>query len=179
MPRRLDRATRGRRGAGQDASPQGRPFKPGWAKEVHVWRFSCAWKFLAAIIVTIILMVWSITLNAPLEETGKPQTSPLKPGESAVVFPRLAGNAGLLRSLDRRGGHAHPNHRRPDGHSLYRHQPSCAGYYTWKQRKFAIGTFLFGFIILWVSMIFIGTSSAAPMAVVLARADMDHNPAHL
>jgi len=28
--------------------------------------------------------------------------------------------------------------------------------------QIAIGTFLFGFIILWVSMIFIGTSSAAP-----------------
>src|SRR2546425_844346 len=40
--------------------------------------------------------------------------------------------------------------------------PLGSGYYTWKQRKFAIGTFLFGFIILWVSMIFIGTFIRGP-----------------
>ena len=40
--------------------------------------------------------------------------------------------------------------------------PLGAGYYTWKQRKFAIGTFLFGFIILWVAMIIIGTFIRGP-----------------
>ena len=40
--------------------------------------------------------------------------------------------------------------------------PLGSGYYTWKQRKFAIGTFLFGFIILWVSMIIIGTFIRGP-----------------
>src|ERR1700738_5340550 len=44
------------------------PFQPGWQKEVHVWPFLLRMEFLAAIIVTIILMVWSITLNAPLDE---------------------------------------------------------------------------------------------------------------
>jgi len=37
------------------------PFKPGWAKEVHVWPFLLRIEFLAAIIVTIILMIWSMT----------------------------------------------------------------------------------------------------------------------
>jgi hypothetical protein len=32
------------------------PFQPGWAKEVHVWPFLLRIEFLAAIIVTIILM---------------------------------------------------------------------------------------------------------------------------
>src|SRR6266478_3797031 len=40
--------------------------------------------------------------------------------------------------------------------------PLGSGYYTWKQRKFAISTFLFGFVILWVSMIFIGTFIRGP-----------------
>ena len=40
--------------------------------------------------------------------------------------------------------------------------PLGSGYYTWKQRKFAIGTFLFGFIVLWVSMIIIGTFIRGP-----------------
>src|SRR5258708_21386072 len=39
------------------------PFKAGWAKEVHVWPFLLRIEFLAAIIVTIILMVCSITLH--------------------------------------------------------------------------------------------------------------------
>ena len=34
------------------------PFRPGWAKEVHVWPFLLRIEFLAAIIVTIILMIW-------------------------------------------------------------------------------------------------------------------------
>src|SRR6516164_1035803 len=42
------------------------PFKPGWAKEVHVWPFLLRIEFLAAIIVTAVLMVWSISLSAPL-----------------------------------------------------------------------------------------------------------------
>src|SRR5207237_935888 len=40
--------------------------------------------------------------------------------------------------------------------------PLGGGYYTWKQRKFSIGTFLFGFIVLWVSMIIIGTFIRGP-----------------
>src|SRR5258708_33861738 len=48
------------------------PFKPGWQKEVHVWPFLLRAEFLAAIIVTIILMVWSITLNAPLDDPANP-----------------------------------------------------------------------------------------------------------
>ena len=40
--------------------------------------------------------------------------------------------------------------------------PLGNGYYTYRQRKFAIWTFLFGFIGLWVSMIVIGTFIRGP-----------------
>jgi hypothetical protein len=40
--------------------------------------------------------------------------------------------------------------------------PLGNGYYTYKQRKFSILTFLFGFIALWVSMIVIGTIIRGP-----------------
>ena len=122
------------------------PFRPGWAKEVHVWPFLLRIEFLAAIIVTIILMVWSITLNAPLQEPANPNLT-MNPAKAPVVFPRATGNAGLLRSMDCGRRHADDHHCRPDGHSLCRHEPARQRYYTWKQRKFAIGTFLFGFII--------------------------------
>src|SRR5437763_7768586 len=48
------------------------PFRPGWQKEVHVWPFLLRIEFLAAIIITIILMVWSIKLYDTLEETSNP-----------------------------------------------------------------------------------------------------------
>jgi hypothetical protein len=40
--------------------------------------------------------------------------------------------------------------------------PLGNGYYTYKQRKFSILTFIFGFIVLWVSMIVIGTLIRGP-----------------
>ena len=41
------------------------PWRPGWARELHVWPYLVRIEFLAAVIVTVILFVWSITLNAP------------------------------------------------------------------------------------------------------------------
>src|SRR5450432_1640230 len=137
------------------------PFKPGWAKEVHVWPYLLRIEFLAAIIVTIILMVWSITLNAPLEEpanttlTMNPAKAPwyflglqemlvyFDPWMAGVIFPTLI-IIGLMviPYIDS--------------------NPLGNGYYTYKQRKFSILTFLFGFIALWVSMIVIGTIIRGP-----------------
>ena len=75
-------------------------------------------EFLAAIIVTIILMVWSISLNAPLEEPANPNLT-MNPAKAPWYFLGLAGDARLLRSLDRRRRAADHDHRRPDGHSLH------------------------------------------------------------
>src|SRR5438309_1597822 len=44
-------------------------------------------------------------------------------GQGPLVLPRLAGNAGLFRSMDRWRGHADPHHRRINGDSIHRHQP--------------------------------------------------------
>jgi quinol---cytochrome c reductase cytochrome c subunit, bacillus type len=61
------------------------PFKPGWQKEVHVWPFLLRIEFLAAIIVTAILMVWSITLNAPMEEPANPNVT-MNPAKAPWYF---------------------------------------------------------------------------------------------
>src|SRR4051812_47952353 len=45
-----------------------------------------------------------------------------EPVESAMVFPWIAGDAGLLRSLDCRRYDARFNHRRFNGYSVYRHE---------------------------------------------------------
>jgi hypothetical protein len=137
------------------------PFKQGWQKEVHVWPFLLRIEFLAAIIVTIILMVWSITLNAPLEEPANPNLT-MNPAKAPWYFlglqemlvyfdPWIAGV--VMPTLIIVGLMVIP---------YIDTNPLGSGYYTWKQRKFSISTFLFGFVILWVAMILIGTFIRGP-----------------
>jgi hypothetical protein len=137
------------------------PWKPGWAKEVHVWPFLLRIEFLAAIIVTLILMIWSITLNAPLEEPSNP-TLTMNPSKAPWYFlglqemlvyfdPWIAGV--VMPSLIIVGLMVVP---------YIDANPLGNGYYTFKQRKSAILTFIFGFIVLWVTMIVIGTLIRGP-----------------
>ncbi len=137
------------------------PWKPGWAKEVHVWPYLLRIEFLAAIIVTVLLIVWSITLNAPLEEPANP-TLTMNPSKAPWYFlglqemlvyfdPWMAGV--VFPTLIILGLMVIP---------YIDENPLGNGYYTFKQRKFAILTFVFGFIILWVTMIVIGTLIRGP-----------------
>ena len=137
------------------------PFKAGWQKEIHVWPFLLRVEFLAAIIVTIILMVWSITLSAPLEEPANPNLT-MNPAKAPWYFlglqemlvyfdPWIAGV--VMPTLIIVGLMVIP---------YIDTNPLGSGYYTLKQRGFSIGTFVFGFIILWVSMIIIGTFIRGP-----------------
>jgi hypothetical protein len=137
------------------------PFRPGWQKEVHVWPFLLRVEFLAAIIVTIILMVWSITLSAPLEEPSNPNLT-MNPAKAPWYFlglqemlvyfdPWIAGV--VMPTLIIIGLMVIP---------YVDTNPMGSGYYTIKQRKFSIGTFCFGFIVLWIAMIIIGTFIRGP-----------------
>ncbi|HWC00856.1 MAG TPA: hypothetical protein VG672_29320 [Bryobacteraceae bacterium] len=137
------------------------PYQPGWAKEVHVWPYLLRIEFLAAIILTIILLVWSITLNAPLEEPANP-TLTMNPAKAPWYFlglqemlvyfdPWIAGV--VMPSLIIVGLMVIP---------YIDANPLGSGYYTFRQRKFAIWTFIVGFIVLWVSMIVIGTLIRGP-----------------
>ncbi len=137
------------------------PFQPGWQKEIHVWPFLLRVEFLAAIIVTVILMVWSITLNAPLEEPANPNLT-MNPAKAPWYFlglqemlvyfdPWIAGV--VMPTLIIIGLMAIP---------YIDTNPLGSGYYTFKQRKFAILTFCFGFLVLWVSFIIIGTFIRGP-----------------
>jgi hypothetical protein len=137
------------------------PFRPGWQKEVHVWPFLLRMEFLAAIIVTAILMVWSITMSAPLEEPANPNLT-MNPAKAPWYFlglqemlvyfdPWIAGV--VMPTLIIIGLMAIP---------YIDTNPLGAGYYTLKQRKFSIATFCFGFLVLWVSMIIIGTFIRGP-----------------
>lgn len=151
------------------------PWKPGWLREVHVWPYLLRIEFLAALIVTIILMVWSITMNAPLEEPANPNLT-MNPAKAPWYFlglqemlvyfdPWMAGV--VLPTLIIVGLMAIP---------YIDANPLGAGYYTYKQRKWAILTFLFGFIGLWVSMVIIGTFIRGPGWIWFwPGATWDHN----
>ena len=151
------------------------PWKPGWLREVHVWPYLLRIEFLAALIVTIILMVWSITMNAPLEEPANPNLT-MNPAKAPWYFlglqemlvyfdPWMAGV--VLPTLIIVGLMAIP---------YIDANPLGAGYYTFKQRKWAILTFLFGFIGLWVSMVIIGTFIRGPGWIWFwPGATWDHN----
>ncbi len=131
-------------------------------KRVHCFPFLVRVEFLAALIVTLLLMVWSIALNAPLEEPSNPNFTPnpskapwyfLGLQELLVYFdPWIAGV--VLPTLIIIGLMAIPY--------LDSEPNKGNGYYTFVERRFPILAFLFGFIGLWVVMVIIGTFVRGP-----------------
>ena len=136
------------------------PWRPHWSRELHVWPYLLRIEFLAVLIVTVILFVWSITLNAPLEEPSNPNLT-MNPSKAPWYFlglqemlvyfdPWIAGV--VMPSLMIVGLMAFP---------YVDSNPLGVGYYTWKQRKVAVGAFVWGFL-MWIALIFIGTFIRGP-----------------
>jgi cytochrome b/b6/petD-like protein len=129
--------------------------------KVHAWPHLVRAEFICAIVATIVLIVWSIVLNAPLEEPSNPTRTPnpskapwyfLGLQEMLVYFdPWIAGV--VLPSLIIVGLMVIP---------YIDINPRGNGYYTWKERKFAVSVYCFGFIILWVSLIVVGVFLRGP-----------------
>ena len=61
------------------------PWRPGWARELHVWPYLVRIEFLATVIVTVVLFIWSITLMAPLEEPANPNLT-MNPSKAPWYF---------------------------------------------------------------------------------------------
>jgi hypothetical protein len=129
--------------------------------ELQTWPYLLRKEFLAAIIVMIILMIWSIALDAPLEEPSDPSITPnpakapwyfLGLQEMLVYFdPWIAGV--MYPSLIVMGLMVIP---------YVDMNPKGNGYYTFKERKFAILTFCFGFHVLWIVLIIVGVFMRGP-----------------
>jgi len=116
---------------------------------------------LAIEVLAISLVVFSLFFNAPLEGIADPTHTPnpakapwyflglqemlvyFDPWMAGVVMPSLIiGGLIVIPYIDA--------------------NPLGSGYYTWKQRRFAIGTFCFGFMLLWLLMVVIGTFIRGP-----------------
>lgn len=136
------------------------PWRPGWARELHVWPYLVRIEFLAAVIVTVILFIWSITLNAPLEEPANPNLT-MNPSKAPWYFlglqemlvyfdPWIAGV--VMPSIIMIGLMVFP---------YVDSNPLGNGYYTLRQRRFAVLMFGIGFL-QWILLIVIGTFIRGP-----------------
>lgn len=129
--------------------------------KVYVWPYLCRNEFVCAIIIMLILAVWSIMIDAPLEEmsdiakTPNPSKAPwyfLALQEMLVYFdPWIAGV--VLPGLIVVGLIAIP---------YIDINPKGKGYYTIKERPFALAVFSFGFIVLWIVLMIVGTFLRGP-----------------
>lgn len=136
------------------------PFEKDWERELPVWPYLLRIEFLAALIVSVVLLVWAIALNAPLEEPANPNYSMslakapwyfVGLQEMLVYFdPWFAGV--VLPTLIIFGLLAFP---------YIDANPLGSGYYTLRQRGIALWCFGAGFF-LWLLLIFIGTFVRGP-----------------
>lgn len=129
--------------------------------KVHSWPHLVRAEFLCAILTMLLLLVWSLAVDAPLEEPADPSRTPnpskapwyflglqemlvfFDPWHAGVVLPSLIiVGLMLIPYLDI--------------------NPVGNGYYCFAARKYEILTFVLGFHILWVSLIIIGTFLRGP-----------------
>lgn len=129
--------------------------------KVLVWPDLVYTELICLILATAALTIWAIVAKAPLEQPANPAAAPnpakapwyflglqemlvyFDPWMAGVVYPGLI-IVGLM---------AIP---------FIDTNPKGNGYYTLAERPFSIFTFLFGFLILWVVLIFFGTFLRGP-----------------
>jgi hypothetical protein len=128
---------------------------------VWVWPDLVYTELISLILCSVLLIVWSIFLKAPLEQPANPANTPnpskapwyfLGLQEMLVYFdPWLAGV--VLPGLIIAGLIAIP---------YIDKNPKGNGYFTFAERKAEISIFLFGFAVLWASLIVLGTFLRGP-----------------
>jgi hypothetical protein len=137
------------------------PVEKDESDRVWVWPDLVYTELISLIVCSVILIVWSILLKAPLEQPANPAATPnpskapwyfLGLQEMLVYFdPWLAGV--VLPSLIIVGLICIP---------YIDKNPKGNGYYTFAERKAEITIFLFGFAVLWASLIVLGTFLRGP-----------------
>ncbi|HTK29039.1 MAG TPA: hypothetical protein VL309_05785 [Vicinamibacterales bacterium] len=137
------------------------PIEKEESDRVWVWPDLVYTELISLILCSVVLIVWSIFLKAPLEQPANPANTPnpskapwyfLGLQEMLVYFdPWLAGV--VLPGLIIVGLICIP---------YVDKNPKGNGYFTFKERKAEITIFLFGFAVLWASLIVLGTFLRGP-----------------
>ena len=137
------------------------PIEKAESDRVWVWPDLVYTELISLILCSVVLIVWSIVLKAPLEQPANPANTPnpskapwyfLGLQEMLVYFdPWLAGV--VLPGLIIVGLICIP---------YVDKNPKGNGYYTFNERKPEIAIFLFGFAVLWSSLIVLGTFLRGP-----------------
>jgi hypothetical protein len=131
------------------------------ANKVLTWPDLVYTELIVMVLLTVLLVGWSILIPAPLEESANPASTPnpskapwyflglqemlvyFDPWLAGVVFPGLiVGGLISIPYIDT--------------------NPKGNGYFTFKERSWEIMTFLFGFLILWVLLVVLGTFLRGP-----------------
>src|SRR5690242_4750743 len=131
------------------------------SEKVLTWPDLVYTELICMVLLTVLLIGWSMALKAPIEEPANPTASPnpakapwyflglqemlvyFDPWLAGVVFPGLIiVGLGAIPYIDT--------------------NPQGNGYYTLKERKAAITIFLFGFLILWILLVILGTFLRGP-----------------
>ncbi len=131
------------------------------AQKVFSWPDLVYVELICLVVVMAVMIVWSIFLKAPLEEPANPTDSP-NPAKAPWYFlglqemlvyydPWLAGV--FLPSLIIVGLMAIP---------YIDTNPGGNGYFTFKERHWEITIFVVGFIVLWCTLIALGTFLRGP-----------------
>lgn len=131
------------------------------SEKIQVWPYLVRVEFLATLFVMVILVFWSFLLDAPLEEPANPTLTPnpskapwyfLGLQEMLVYFdPWIAGV--VLPTIIIVGLMAIP---------YIDVNEKGNGYYTYRERMYAIWIYCFGFLVLWVALIVLGTFWRGP-----------------
>ncbi len=130
-------------------------------EKLFTWPDLVYTEMMCMILLTAVMIVWSVSLRAPLEEAANPTSSPnpakapwyfLGLQEMLVYFdPWLAGV--VLPTLIIVGLMAVP---------YIDTNPKGNGYFSFRERKWELGIFLYGFLVLWSFLIITGTFLRGP-----------------
>jgi hypothetical protein len=130
-------------------------------EKVLVWPDLVYTELISMVVVTFILVVWAVLLKAPLEQPASSAKAP-NPSKAPWYFlglqemlvyydPWMAGV--VLPTMIIIGLIALP---------YIDFNQKGNGYFTFSQRRFAVTTFLFGFVVLWCTLIVLGTFLRGP-----------------
>lgn len=129
--------------------------------KVHTWPHLVRIEFIIGLISLIFVTVWSIVIDAPLEEPANPARTP-NPSKAPWYF---LGLQEMLVYFDPWVGGVMLPLLIIIGLMLVPYldvNPKGVGYYTFRERPFAVTTFSFGFLVLWIFLIFVGVFLRGP-----------------